>query len=320
MGDDGVMAVFDPPIAPLGETLRCVQVAGVFYCPSELTEPWGVELPPMEDCVWFHAVIEGGCTLEVEGRVQEIRAGDLIVIPHGSGHRAWGAEPAPTPSVFDLPHDHVNEQYAVLRHGGGGEMTRLVCGGVRLHHPAARQLIDALPAVIHTEPAGSARSDWIWSTLDLIAEETRTVRPGGEAVVSRLCDIVVIQAIRSWMDRDPAARLGWLGALRDPQIGGAIAAIHADPAADWTVASLAEEVAMSRSAFASRFTDLVGESAMRYVARWRMAVAADLLAEGGATVASAAAAVGYESEAAFSRAFTRVTGANPRGSKRSMTV
>lgn len=320
MVDDGVMAVFDPPIPPLGEALRCVQVSGVFYCPSELTEPWGVELPPMDDCVWFHAVIEGSCTLEVEGQVQEIRAGDLIVIPHGSGHRAWGTEPAPTPSVFDLPHDHVNEQYAVLRHGGGGEMTRLVCGGVRLHHPAARQLIDALPAVIHTEPAGSARSDWIWSTLDLIAEETRTVRPGGEAVVSRLCDIVVIQAIRSWMDRDPAARVGWLGALRDPQVGGAIAAIHANPAADWTVASLAEEVAMSRSAFASRFTDLVGESAMRYVARWRMAVAADLLAEGGATVASAAAAVGYESEAAFSRAFTRVTGANPRESKRSMTV
>jgi AraC-like DNA-binding protein len=313
------MTVFDPPIAPLGEALRCVQVSGVFYCPSELSEPWGVELPPMDDCVWFHAVIEGTCTLEVDGRTQEIRAGDLIVIPHGSGHRAWGAEPAPTPSVFDLPHDHVNEQYAVLRHGGGGAMTRLVCGGVRLHHPAARQLIDALPAVIHTEPAGSARSDWIWSTLELIAEETRTVRPGGEAVVSRLCDIVVIQAIRSWMERDPSARVGWLGALRDPQVGGAIAAIHADPAGDWTVASLAEVAAMSRSAFSSRFTDLVGESAMRYVARWRMAVAADLLADGNATVAGAAAAVGYDSEAAFSRAFKRVTGANPRESKRSRT-
>ncbi len=313
------MTVFDPPIAPLSEALRCVQVSGVFYCPSELSEPWGVELPPMDDCVWFHAVIEGSCTLEVEGQIQEIRAGDLIVIPHGSGHRAWGAEPAPTPSVFDLPHDHVNEQYAVLRHGGGGEMTRLVCGGVRLHHPAARPLIDALPAVIHTEPVGSARSDWIWSTLELIAEETRTVRPGGEAVVSRLCDIVVIQAIRSWMDRDPAARVGWLGALRDPQVGGVIAAIHADPAADWTVAALAEVAAMSRSAFASRFTGLVGESAMRYVARWRMAVAADLLAESGTTVGGAAAAVGYDSEAAFSRAFKRVTGANPRESKRSLT-
>jgi len=314
------MAIFDPPIPPLGEALRCVEVSGVFYCPSEMSEPWGVELPPMDDCVWFHAVIEGSCTLEVDGERQEIRVGDLVVIPHGAGHRAWGAEEAPTPSVFDLPHDHVNEQYAVLRHGGGGAMTRLVCGGVRLHHPAARQLIDALPAVIRTEAAGSPRSDWIWSTLDLMAEETQHVRPGGEAVVSRLCDIVVIQAIRSWMDRDPAARVGWLGALRDPQIGAAIAAIHADPSSDWTVASLAAEVAMSRSAFAARFTELVGESAMKYVARWRMAVAAELLADGGSTVASAAAAVGYESEAAFSRAFTRVTGANPRDSKGSRGV
>ncbi len=144
-----------------------------------------------------------------------------------------------------------------------------------------------------------------------MAEETREARPGGEAVISRLCDIVVIQAIRSWIERDPAAQTGWLGALRDPQIGTAMARIHAEPSRDWSVAALADEVAMSRSAFAARFTQLVGESAMRYVTRWRMHVALDLL-QRGRTVATTAHEVGYDSEAAFSRAFKRVMGTSPR--------
>jgi len=133
-------------------------------------------------------------------------------------------------------------------------------------------------------------------------------------VISRLCDIVVIQAIRSWIEHDPAAQTGWLGALRDEQIGGAMASIHADPAANWSVATLAEAAAMSRSAFAARFTELVGEPAMKYVTRWRMYVALDLL-RGGHTVAATAGRVGYDSEAAFSRAYKRVMGEPPRAAR-----
>lgn len=300
------------PVPALGQALRFIRMSGIFYCPSELTEPWGLELPPMADCVWFHVVTSGTCSVQVAGgEPLVVRTGDLVLVPHGSGHRAWGLEHAPTPSVFDLPHEEFNDRYAVLRHGGGGALTEVVCGGVRLDHPAARHLLDSLPPLVHIESSRTPRADWMRATLDLIADETRTSRPGGEAVVSRLCDILVIQAIRAWIETDPAAQTGWLGALRDERVGAAIAVIHTRPGDDWTVASLADEVAMSRSGFSARFTELVGEPVMRYVTRWRMYHALDLLETSDTTVAAVAGTVGYESEAAFSRAFTRIMGCSP---------
>lgn len=307
---------YELPVDAIGEALQSVRMSGIFYCPSELTEPWGLALPPMENCVWFHVIIEGVASVEVDGDVRTAHAGDLILVPHGSGHRAWGAEPAPTPDVFTLPHDYYSEHYALLRHGGGGERSYVVCGGIRFDHPAASHLIESLPPIIHLEAVKTTRADWMRATLDLIAEETRYVRPGSEVVISRLCDIVVMQAIRTWIERDPAAQTGWLGALRDERIGRAMASIHSEPARDWTVAALADEAAMSRSAFAARFTELVGEPVMTYVTRWRMQVAVDLLRNGGTTVAATAAEVGYDSEAAFSRAFKRVTGTTPGSAQR----
>ena len=119
-------------VGSFAEALRYIQVSGVFYCPSELSEPWGIELPPMANCVWFHLVTDGTFTIEVDGVTLEATTGDLVLVPHGSGHRAWGFEPAPTPAVFDLPHEEVSDDYAILRHGGGGRTTQVVCGGVRL--------------------------------------------------------------------------------------------------------------------------------------------------------------------------------------------
>jgi AraC-like DNA-binding protein len=296
----------------LADVLRQLHVSSVFCCPSVLTEPWGLSIPAMEGCLWFHVVTSGTATVEVvPGDRRTVAAGDVVLVPHGTGHRAWGAEPAPTPSVFDLPHEHIDERYGVLRHGGGGARTDVVCGGVRFEQTAARHLVDALPTAIHLEGARVPRSDWLRATLDLMADETSVVRPGSDAVVSRLCDILVIQAIRAWIDHDPGARTGWLGALRDDHVGAAIAAVHHDPRRRWTVGELAAEAAMSRSAFAARFTDLVGEPAMQYVTRWRMHHAAELLAGGAISVSEAGRRVGYDSEAAFSRAFTRVLGTAP---------
>ena len=154
------------------------------------------------------------------------------------------------------------------------------------------------------------------STLRLMAAEAGELRPGGEAVITRLADILVVQAIRSWLETDPAAQTGWLGALQDRQIGRAIALIHRDPARPWTVASLARELAMSRSAFAARFTELVGEPAMQYVTRWRMQLALASLRDEGATVGELASRLGYRSEAAFARAFKRVVGVPPGAVRR----
>ena len=155
------------------------------------------------------------------------------------------------------------------------------------------------------------------STLRLIAAEGRELRPGGEAVITRLSDILVIQAIRSWIAGDPAGQTGWLGALQDPRIGRAMSLVHSDPAQPWSVATLARETAMSRSAFAARFTELVGEPVMKYVTRWRMQVALDWLRTEDVSVAALAARLGYDSEAAFSRAFKRTIGMSPGASRRS---
>jgi AraC-like DNA-binding protein len=155
-----------------------------------------------------------------------------------------------------------------------------------------------------------------------MALEAEGLRPGGETVITRLSDVLVVQALRAWLESDPAAQSqsGWLGALQDPQIGRAISLVHREPGRDWTVASLADQIPMSRSAFAARFTELVGEPPMSYVTRWRMHLAAAALRDEGATVGEVADRFGYRSEAAFARAFKRVVGLPPGSVRRARPV
>jgi AraC-like DNA-binding protein len=265
----------------------------------------------------FHVVTAGQSWLEVDGLEPcLLQPGDLALVPHGEGHRLASAPGQPGPGLFDLHRESLSERYEIIRHGGGGATTRLVCGVIRFDHPAAHHLISVLPRVINVEAAGSPHLDWLHTTLRLMADEARVPRPGGETVITRLADILVIQAIRSWIARDPAAQTGWLGALRDQQIGRAITLIHRDPARSWTVAGLAHEVAMSRSAFAARFSDRVGEPPMHYLTRWRMHVALTWLRDDGATLGEVAIRLGYQSEAAFSRAFKRFIGVSPGSIRR----
>ena len=308
------------PSDPLGEALHALRMNGAFYCRSELTAPWGLSLPAMPGHVWFHVVTSGRCRLETEDdEVRWVQPGDLALVTHGDGHALRSEPGAAAPGVLDLEREQVSERYEILRHGDGGEPTLLICGAVRFDHPAAGNIVESLPEVIRIE-AGAPESEWTQTLLRVMAAEARELRPGGEAVITRLGDILVMQAIRSWIQTDPAARRGWLGALRDRHIGRALALIHGDPAREWTVASLAGELAMSRSAFAARFSELVGEPAMQYVTRWRMHVAVDALREDGATVAGLAERLGYRSEAAFARAFKRVIGVPPGAVRRAARV
>ena len=305
------------PRDPLGEALHALRMSGAFYCRSEFTEPWGLTLPPLPGYLWFHVVTSGRLALEdAEANSTTLNTGDLALVTQGSGHTLRSHPGAQAPGILDLPREEITERYEVLRHGGGGSLTRMMCGAVRFDHPAARDLVAMLPETIHLDAATTPEVVSIQATLQLIAAETKQQRPGGEAVITRLADVLVIQAIRWWLETDPEANTGWLGALKDPQIGRALALIHGDPARAWTVASLADEVAMSRSAFAARFTQLVGEPAMQYVTRWRMRVAVNALRDEGATVAELADRLGYRSEAAFARAFKRVIGTAPGAVRR----
>jgi AraC-like DNA-binding protein len=306
-----------PPPDPLGEALHLLRMSGAFYCRTELSAPWGMTLHPMPGYLWFHVVTTGRVLLEIDDEQSRwLHPGDLALVPHGNGHRLRSEPGVAAPGIMELELEHLSERYEIIRHGGGGAPTTLICGAVRFDHPAARNLVGILPEIIAIEASDAPRATWMQGVFGLMALEAREFRPGGEAVITRLADILVIQAIRSWLEAEPDARPGWLGALHDPQIGRAISLIHGDPARDWTVESLARELAMSRSSFAARFTALVGEPAMAYVTRWRMQVAMATLREERTTIAELASRLGYRSEAAFARAFKRETGMPPGAVRR----
>ncbi len=301
---------------PLAEVLHHVRVSGTYYCRSELSAPWGLFMPPMPGCVWFHAVSEGRCLIEVDALSIDAGPGSFVLVPHGRGHHLRSARRASTPNVLELPHDVVSDRYEVLRHGGGGARTTLVCGVVQLGPPTGPELERMLPPAIHLDAASVPHAGWMDSTLAIMAAETRTLLPGAETIVTRLSDVLVIQALRAWIDRDPEARRGWLGALRDPALGRVLAAVWRAPDAPWSVAGMASIAAMSRSAFSARFTDVVGEPPMQHVTRVRMQMAASALIEGRANVSELAGQLGYRSQAAFSRAFKRIVGSPAAALKR----
>jgi AraC-like DNA-binding protein len=306
---------------PLGEALHFLRVSGIFYCRSEFREPWALALPALTNTVMLHVVTSGRCWLEVEGvPARLLQPGDLALVPHGRGHQMASAPGMTGAKLFDLYREQVSERYEILKLGRGGALTVAVCGVFRCDDPAAQRLISLLPELILIEAWNSPDTDWIRSTLAAIAAEARELRPGGETMITRLADILLIHAIRSWIARDPAAQTGWLGALQDKQIGHVISRIHREPSRAWTLGSLAAEAAMSRSAFAARFSALVGEPAMHYVARWRMHTAVSLLKDHDGPVGDLASRLGYESEAAFSRAFKRYIGVSPGAARRGKEV
>jgi len=297
---------------PLGETLHLLRLTGTLYCRSELTAPWGVDLPAFDGCMMFHVVTAGHCWLEIQGEEPRLlRQGSLALVPHGNGHCIRSSATADTKPLFDIPVERVSDRYEIMRYGGAGELTHLTCGVVRFDHVAAQQLITLLPRVLQIDTSGDEDGNWLQSTLRFISREARALRPGGETVITHLADILIIQAIRSWIDSAPEAESGWLAALRDDYVGAALAAIHREPDKNWTVALLAKEVGMSRSGFSARFTSLVGEPAMRYLARWRMQLARLQLKETSEPIAVLADRLGYTSEAAFCRAFKRIYGVTP---------
>lgn len=308
-----------PTKDPLGQALHLLRLTGTLYCRSTLTAPWGIAIPDLGDLMTFQLITEGQCWLTVAGQAPRfLRKGDLTLIPHGTPHSLSDDLRTPTTPLFDIPVEKLSDRYEVLRHGGGGAVTSAMYGVMRVDHVAAHRLIALLPKVMQIDSWDTEIDGWLTSTLHLIAREAASLRPGGETIITRLADIVVIQAIRAWIDRAPEARQGWLAALRDPHIGPALAAMQSQPAHDWTLVNLAVECGMSRSAFAARFAQLVGEPPMHYLTHWRMQLADMHLRQSGQSISQIADGLGYRSEAAFCRAFKRVHGHSPGQARRLM--
>jgi len=298
-------------VDPLGEALHSLRMSGTFYGRSELSAPWGMDLPAMPGCLMFHVVTDGECWVESPelGR-QKLKAGDFALIPHGRGHHLKSSPKAAVVDLFDLPREQISPRYELMQFGGGGKECRLICGAVSVEDPAALGLIEALPEMILMR-TDTPENEWLMGMIRLMMIEAREMRAGGDTVITRVSDILVVQAIRHWLEHDPLARTGWLGALRDRRIGKAIALIHRHPTRPWSVQELAEGVGLSRSAFASQFTELVGDTPMRYLRQWRFRVALNWLQETDQPLAEIAEQLDYQSEAAFNRAFKTFTGRTP---------
>lgn len=305
------------PSDVLSSVVGSLRLRSRVFCRSELAAPWGLALPP-SDYAHFHVVERGGAWLRLKGAPPlALAGGDLVVVPHGTGHTLTDSPASRARPLAEMAAARPQAAgCAVLRSAGGGAETQLVCGSFRFERPEAHPLLALLPPVIHLRPAQGEAAEWLAATLRLLAWETRAGRPGSEAIVSRLTDVIFVQALRAWVDGLPEGRGGWLGALRDRQVGAALGHIHRTPEQAWTNASLAAAVGMSRSRFAARFSALVGEPPLTYLTRWRLETAAELLLGPGLGLAEVAARVGYASEAAFSKAFRRQFGAPPSAWRR----
>jgi len=291
---------------PLSDVLDMLQLRGEVFGRSELVAPWGVAFP--EGIARFHLVERGSTWLRATGATRpiEISAGDLVMLANGTGHALTSTPDANGITLQDPFSDCPEGE--VVRIGRGEPQTTLVCGTFSLDLVASKALLAALPPVLVVAGSEGRPSEELESTLRFFSKEALSRVPGHALAASRLVDLLLVQAIRSWLQSQPLEQASWLGGLRDARIATALSEIHAAPERSWTVNELATAAGMSRSPFAARFTALVGEPPLKYLTRWRMQLATRLLRGGDFTVAEVAERVGYDSEAAFSRAFKRWMG------------
>jgi AraC-like DNA-binding protein len=294
-------------VDPIDDVFGSMRVQTSLYARLEATAPWGVTFV-RGAAARFGYVVRGQCWLTVEGRGPVlVSAGDCWTIAGGAQYSLQDHVGTPTDFCYKALRDHANH---VVRLGGGGEPVTVVTGWFLFDREGAKPLIDLMPEIILTR-MDEERSELMRSTLHLLAVETARRSLGTSIVVSRLADILFIQAIRAHAAAAGAEACGWIGALIDPRLSRAFAAIHGRVEHAWTVEELAREAGMSRSAFAARFRGSVGLSPLDYVTRWRMFRAGGMLRQGNRSIADVAVRVGYENESAFAKAFKRVTGITP---------
>jgi len=293
----------------LSDVLETVRVERGMLFQTELAAPWGIRAGS-RDQVAFHVILRGHCWLSVDGVGDPlaVETGDVVVLAPRRDHILRDLPGTPARDIDDLVASgafcRIGERPPVPD-AGVAPTTQLVCGWFSFADPRSEVLLSALPVVLHAREQATDTGSWLTQTVKMLGYESMAQRPGMTTVLNRLCDALFVYVLRSHLAQLPAERPSWLRALADPLIGMALQHMHDDPAAAWTVDKLAADVGMSRSAFSARFTEIAGEPPMQYLARWRLRKAAAMLRDGDETLDAIAAAVGYSSAAAFSKAFTR---------------
>jgi AraC-like DNA-binding protein len=308
-----------PALAPhtdfLSRALMLIRLRGELVYASELRAPWGLRFD--RGSAHFHVVAEGRMRVEApDGAHVDAVAGDLVLLPRGGGHTI-GTDVASAIPARDVLAAQLRSDRLQVRLGGRGAVTRLVTGAFRFEGDNLPSMLGVLPPLIHLpEAAHAGASSWLDGLGDHLLAEATAAHPGAAIMISRLIDVLVIHAMRTWIRVAPPEDKGWLGALADDRISRALKAIHDEPFRRWTVAGLASLAGMSRSSFADRFTTLIGAPPLHYQTRWRLLLAHEMLVRPGALVGQVARDVGYESEAAFSRAFKAQFGVAPGAVRR----
>jgi len=307
----------------LSDVLKTVHLDGAVYLNAEFTAPWCVEaqygMPRgtahagADHIIFFHCLTEGACRARLvdDGEILELHAGDLIVFAHDHRH-LLGSDIRLEPIDAGLITPPASpDEMIQLRHGGGGEATRFVCGYLSCNRRVSGPLLAALPQMLRVPLGGDPGSAWLLELLRMGVRESIAGQPGADSILTKLSELLFAQALRRHTESLPPDATGWLAGLRDPLVGRALALLHRHPADAWTVDSLARAVASSRSALAERFVRLMGDPPMQYLTHYRLARAAQALRGTRDAVASVAEAAGYGSEGAFTRAFKRAYGLPP---------
>jgi AraC-like DNA-binding protein len=307
----------------LSDVLRAVRLTGAVFFDVHASAPWVVEapagrdvapfvMPGSEHVIEYHLVVAGRCYGGLAGETpHELGEGDLIIFPQGDAHvmaSAPGMRATPDLSAFQRPPDQ--RLPLALQMGGKGDRTSVICGFLGCDSRPFNPLLATLPRTILVRHDAQA-SRTLTPLVELALAESKQRRSGGECVLSRLSELLFVEAVRSYVETLPAEQNGWLAGLREPQIGRAIALLHERPSHDWSLDELALEVGLSRSLLAERFQHFLGIPPMQYLAKWRMQLAAERLRATTETLAEIADRVGYGSESAFSRAFKRLVGVAP---------
>ena len=315
----------------LSDVLRVAHLTGGVFLHAEFFAPWCIAtriapehcapfLGPASHLIVYHYVVEGDLRVRVDGEHGDgivIEAGEVVLLPRNDLHLMGSDLSLPPVAGGDIIHPPKNGGLFSIHHGGDGRRTRMVCGFLGCASAERNPVISSLPPLLKLKVEQGGGAEWIRSTFQYAAEEVAVGRPGSETVLAKLSELLFVETVRRYAEGVPDDQTGWFAGLRDPHVARALALLHREIARRWTVDDLGREVGLSRSALADRFIRMIGAPPMHYLSNWRMQVATEKLRNTSASLAQVAELVGYESEAAFSRAFKKVFRVAPATWRRS---
>ncbi len=307
----------------LSEVLRVVRLEGALFFNAEFSAPWCISeprstakapylSPEAGHLIIYHFLTEGRAYARLpDGRREELTAGDIVVFPHGDPHLLGNGSPAKPVDSLQKFAENLSQGLKLARFGGGGEITRFVCGYLACEPRLSDVFLVGLPKILKVHVANEPSGQWLENSIRFSVGEVNGSNAGSGLVLAKLSEVLFVETLRRYINTLPPDQTGWLAGARDPIIGRALALLHKDPEHPWTISDLARRIGLSRTRLAERFRHFLGESPIAYLAQWRLKLGAEILQSTEDSVAEVAAAVGYGSEAAFNRAFKREFGCPP---------